>query len=504
MWTVNIYLLMLNKSRKITTTNSEGISPVIGVLLMVSVTVILAVIVAVFVLDLGNSQSAPSTAGVEFSETADGVEVMLVVSGTAEEIEIVSNGNVLATWDGNDVGSRVTVTGVGPTDSLVIRGTNGGSATVIKSYVVQRPHSPSLTPQLVAGGGGGGGGGAGGGGAVSPCGTAPTGALVVDSASGTDDGASPYQTVSAAVAGASSGDTIWVADGTYTLEVLVDKDLTITTDCAVGVGSGASSQYAFYVAPGADLTVDGFELRDYGTVGGMGWNDSAILLSSSDGASLTARNLQVENSAAAVNIRSSSGLGTVLLDNVSALNTYSGVYVGSSDGTGVTIRDSLISGAHTGIDYSYNSVGWTGTPLTIERTTIENSSQDGIYHTTVGSQVRIIDSQVINNGGDGFHHAIPNLFTLQVDNTVFENNGDTGLTTEYVNADTSYIRNSEFNSQELRLYYVFDASYNDATFDAEQNWWGQASGPASGQITTDAGSVDTDPYCTVFDCTTTS
>ena len=499
MWKINVYLLMLNKPRRITIPNSEGISPVIGILLMVSVTVILAVIVAVFVLDLGNGQSAPSTAGVEFSETADGVEVMLVVSGTAEEIEIVSNGNVLATWDGNDVGSRVTVTGVGPTDSLVIRGTNGGSSTVIKSYVVQRPHSPSLTPQLVAGGGGGGGGG---GGAVSPCGTAPTGALVVDSASGTDDGASPYQTVSAAVAAASNGDTIWVADGTYTLEVLVGKDLTITTDCAVGVGSGASSQYAFYVAPGADLTVDGFELRDYGTVGGMGWNDSAILLSSSNGASLNARNLQVENSAAAVNIRSSSGLGTILLDNVSAQNTYWGVYAGSSDATELTIRDSEISGA--GNNAVVASYLYSGTPLTIEGTTIENSGQDGVYHTSTGNVVSIVDSRLVNNGGDGFYHAIPNLFTLQVDNTVFENNGGSGLTTEYVNADTSYIRNSEFNSQELRLYYVFDSSYNDSTFDAEQNWWGQASGPASGQITTDSGSVDTDPYCTVSDCTTTS
>ena len=486
---------MFNKPRIITIPSSEGISPVIGILLMVGVTVILALLIAVFVLDLGNSQSSPSTAGVEFSETADGVEVLFVVSGTAEEIEIVSDGTVLATWDSDDVGSRVTITGVSPTDSLVIRGTNGGSSTVIKNYVVQRPHSPSLTPQLVAGGGGGGGGGG-----VSPCSAAPTGALVVDSASGTDDGASPYQTVAAAVTDASSGDTIWVEDGTYTLGVLVDKDLTIATDCAVGVGSGAASQYAFYVASGAGVTVDGFELRDYGTVGPSGFNDSAILLSDSDGAALTARNLIVENSAAALNIRSSASLGTILLDNVSVQNTYSGVYVGSSDATGVTIRDSSISGAHTGIDYSYNSVGWTGTPLTIERTTIENSSQDGIYHTTVGSQVRIIDSQVINNGGDGFFHDISYLFTLQVENSVFENNGGEGIGGYYINADTSYIRDSSLASDELWFYYVFDSSSDPATLDAEQNWWGQSSGPTAGQITTNQGSIDTDPYCTV-DCT---
>jgi flagellin-like protein len=142
---------MLYKPRRIKILNSEGVSPVIGVLLMVGVTVILALIIAVFVLDLGTNQSSPATAGVEFSETADGVEVLFVVSGTAEEIEIVANGIVLTTWDSDDVGTRVTVTGVGPSDTLVIRGQNGGSSTVIENYVVQQPHSPG-TPSLVTAG----------------------------------------------------------------------------------------------------------------------------------------------------------------------------------------------------------------------------------------------------------------------------------------------------------------------------------------------------------------
>lgn len=48
----------------------RGVSPVIGVILMVAITVILAAVIAAFVLDLGQSTSATPQAGVSFETTA--------------------------------------------------------------------------------------------------------------------------------------------------------------------------------------------------------------------------------------------------------------------------------------------------------------------------------------------------------------------------------------------------------------------------------------------------
>lgn len=44
----------------------RGVSPVIGVILMVAITVILAAVIAAFVLDLGSSQEANPQAGISY------------------------------------------------------------------------------------------------------------------------------------------------------------------------------------------------------------------------------------------------------------------------------------------------------------------------------------------------------------------------------------------------------------------------------------------------------
>ncbi|PGF15805.1 type IV pilin [Natrinema sp. CBA1119] len=49
----------------------RAVSPVIGVILMVAITVILAAVIAAFVLDMGQSQSAPSNAGVNVENNSN-------------------------------------------------------------------------------------------------------------------------------------------------------------------------------------------------------------------------------------------------------------------------------------------------------------------------------------------------------------------------------------------------------------------------------------------------
>lgn len=61
--------------------NDRAVSPVIGVILMVAITVILAAVIAAFVLDLGN-QSQPAQASFNVDENSDGDLTILVQDAT--------------------------------------------------------------------------------------------------------------------------------------------------------------------------------------------------------------------------------------------------------------------------------------------------------------------------------------------------------------------------------------------------------------------------------------
>ena len=63
----------------------RGVSPVIGVILMVAITVILAAVIAAFVLDLGQGQSSSVDAGVSI----DDGQIQVSNMGSAEEVKIV-------------------------------------------------------------------------------------------------------------------------------------------------------------------------------------------------------------------------------------------------------------------------------------------------------------------------------------------------------------------------------------------------------------------------------
>ncbi|MCU4740524.1 type IV pilin N-terminal domain-containing protein [Halobacteria archaeon AArc-m2/3/4] len=81
------------KAKLIGSEEERAVSPVIGVILMVAITVILAAVIAAFVLDLGQSQSASASAGLSFDESA----------GESDEVQV--------TWidDGRTDGSGLTV-----------------------------------------------------------------------------------------------------------------------------------------------------------------------------------------------------------------------------------------------------------------------------------------------------------------------------------------------------------------------------------------------------------
>ena len=56
-------------------TDDEAVSPVIGVILMVAITVILAAVIGAFVLNIGGNQEVAPSVSVDFENTSDGVRV---------------------------------------------------------------------------------------------------------------------------------------------------------------------------------------------------------------------------------------------------------------------------------------------------------------------------------------------------------------------------------------------------------------------------------------------
>ncbi|MEY7849813.1 type IV pilin [Natrarchaeobius sp. A-rgal3] len=71
----------------------RAVSPVIGVILMVAITVILAAVIAAFVLDLGGSVGQEAQAGVsiDVDETEEEVQVEITSLGNADHVNLTSS-----------------------------------------------------------------------------------------------------------------------------------------------------------------------------------------------------------------------------------------------------------------------------------------------------------------------------------------------------------------------------------------------------------------------------
>jgi flagellin-like protein len=142
----------------------EGVSPVVGVILMVAITVILAAIVATFVLGLGEQSQSPN-AGVSFDqETNDGtnyeVQVQIVGMENADHISVSDDGAPTVggssytgdftnedgdgtTNDMNEVGELGIVGDLDQTnnlaagDKVTVTATLEGKTQVIQTYTVK-------------------------------------------------------------------------------------------------------------------------------------------------------------------------------------------------------------------------------------------------------------------------------------------------------------------------------------------------------------------------------
>ena len=121
------------KASNLFNADDRAVSPVIGVILMVAITVILAAVIGTFVLGLGDQIGGSATAGVTVDgDNTDEVTVTLTNTGTADSVEIVDSngdplesGNVSGTLPLNSTGASVTLNASG------VPGGSGGNYSVV-------------------------------------------------------------------------------------------------------------------------------------------------------------------------------------------------------------------------------------------------------------------------------------------------------------------------------------------------------------------------------------
>jgi len=102
--------------------DDRGVSSVIGVILMVAITVILAAVIASFVLGFGDTVTQTVQAGADISEDDDGTATVTWISGgNAASLNVSANGT--------HVGSDPSISAVGGTVTFdsSLAGVNSGS-----------------------------------------------------------------------------------------------------------------------------------------------------------------------------------------------------------------------------------------------------------------------------------------------------------------------------------------------------------------------------------------
>ncbi|WP_423745274.1 type IV pilin N-terminal domain-containing protein (plasmid) [Haladaptatus sp. SPP-AMP-3] len=118
---------------------TRAVSPVIGVILMVAITVILAAVIGTFVMGLGNNVSKNAQAGVSFDQVNDTqVDVQLTSLGNVQD---AANFSIKSSGCGDDgspfteVGDVASVTGCnGSGDKITVVAEINGNENVVATY----------------------------------------------------------------------------------------------------------------------------------------------------------------------------------------------------------------------------------------------------------------------------------------------------------------------------------------------------------------------------------
>ena len=123
---------------------TDAVSPVIGVILLVAVTVALVALATVIVFDIGSDVSDTADATVQLEQTSSGVQATIVRNENVESFSLVDNGNTTdtdVTTGLSSVGDSATIDVTAETATksetsgsvAVIANLSGGNSEVLTS-----------------------------------------------------------------------------------------------------------------------------------------------------------------------------------------------------------------------------------------------------------------------------------------------------------------------------------------------------------------------------------
>lgn len=450
----------MRSPRGVDSSTEEGISPVVGAILMVAITIVLA---AAIFLSMSGFMSSPefSGAGVTVESTTPGeVTVQLVDRGTADRV-IVRCGDTQE-FQLDSIGSTVDI--VGPAcEQLTVLGVTGD-----REQVIQRPKI-----------------------SVSP----PT-PPVLDSESGVSadiivakDGSGDVTNLGDAIEVADDGETVLlknVGDGRYDGSVTVYNAITITAEPGVVLTVPLTETLDIR---GSGVTLESLAVE--GETGG--WGAPAITVTEE----ATITNVGISSNEGP-GIEVSDATGPVILETVTLTNTKG---VGISDSMDVRVEDVSIAGA--------------GTALSVSNSTakVTESSLEGDFIGVVSSEDNdlVIEHSYLAGGNRSTYITATHTGTTTVSDSVLETDSDEVLKVGFYSTFSSSweaaegtvtVRDSEFVSNGVP---VANVSFEGDTVDLRENWWGSTAGPQSGDIVgPDSDVVDTDVWCTNVSCTSKS
>ena len=298
---------------------------------------------------------------------------------------------------------------------------------------------------------------------------------------------SPGCSIQCAVDAASSGDTINVAAGTYNENVDIDKSLTLEAGSKPIIDGGATGNCITISADG--VTVDGFELTN-GYNGIIGETDDSVI-----------KNNVIHDN---LNYGGSNGLGILLwgdndgnqiLDNEIYNNDRQGIFIGYDDFDGDPNTTPKISSGNT---LSGNEVYNNGL----------YTQANGPDASAYGIQLWNADGNTIQNnevyGHDDwfpspdFDFAQGIYLCASFDNTVTGNylHGNNYGVGAWSMGRTP-IGSDDVNFNNIVGNTGYGVRSFDTAIDAENNWWGDCSGPSgvgSGSGDSVSANVDYEPW----------
>ena len=118
--------------------DERAVSPVIGVILMVAITVILAAVIATFVTGLGSNTSSNANAAVSVSENSTAVTVTLTDMGNSKNVTVRdASGSHIGGSNLTSVGESVGITSASSGDTIsIVAIKEDGTETVVQTYEV--------------------------------------------------------------------------------------------------------------------------------------------------------------------------------------------------------------------------------------------------------------------------------------------------------------------------------------------------------------------------------